>query len=132
MPLNGMTFLQGGVIGVTGGVSKTLTTDGQPVVGGVHLIDASVTDFKTRPNCTVKYKAPTLKSDGTYTKAKMSFVGVRPLISSDGKTHFNLVRTEIEIHPETSLTELGYLRVQGAQQLSDTDTDNFWNVGSLL
>lgn len=131
MPLNGMTFLQGGSVSASGGTSKTLTTDGQQVVGGVHLIDASVTDFRTRPNATIKYKAPTLKADGTYTKGKMSFVGVRPFLSADGMTHFNLVRTEIEIHPEASATELSYLRVQGAQQLVDTDTDSFWSTGSL-
>lgn len=131
MPLNGMTFLQGGTVATTGGTSKTLTTDGQQVANGIHLIDGSVTDFKVRPNCTVKYKAPTLKPDGTYTKAKMSFVGVRPMLSADGQTHFNLVRTEIEVHPEASATELAYLRSQGAQQLTDVDTDTFWSVGSL-
>lgn len=131
MPLNGMTFLEGGTISVTGGTSKTLTSDGQQVANGIHLIDGSVSDFKTRPNCTVKYKAPTLKADGTYTKAKLSFVGVRPFLSADGMTHFNLVRTEVEIHPEASTAELGKLRVQGAQQLTDVDTDNFWLVGSL-
>lgn len=131
MPLNGMTFLQGGTVSATGGTSKTLTTDGQQVVNGLHLIDASVTDYRTRPNCTIKYKAPTLKSDGTYTKGKMSFVGVRPMLSADGQTHFNLVRTEIEVHPEASAAELANLRSQGAQQLCDADTDNFWSTGSL-
>lgn len=131
MPIQGMTFLQGGTVSTTGGTSKTLTTDGQQVANGIHLIDASVTDFKTRPNCTVKYKAPTLQADGSYTKSKMSFVGVRPFQSADGKTHFNLVRCEIEVHPEASATELAYLRVQGAQQLTDVDTDAFWSTGSL-
>lgn len=131
MPLNGMTFLQGGTVATTGGTSKTLTTDGAVVQNGIHLIDASVTDYKTRPNCTVKYKAPTLRADGSYTKMKMSFVGVRPFQSADGMTHFNLVRTEIEIHPEASATELAYLRSQGAQQLADVDTDSFWSTGSL-
>lgn len=131
MPLNGMTFLQGGTVSTTGGTSKTLTPDGQVVANGIHLIDASVTDFKTRPNATVKYKPPVLGKDGSYTKGKMSFVGVRPFISADGMTHFNLVRTEIEIHPEASATELAYLRAQGAQQLADVDTDSFWSTGSL-
>lgn len=131
MPLNGMTFLQGGTVSAAGGTSKTLTPDGQQVANGLHLIDASVADYKTRPNCTVKYKAPTLKADGSYTKGKMSFVGVRPFQSADGMTHFNLVRTEIEIHPEASATELAYLRAQGAQQLCDADTDAFWSTGSL-
>lgn len=131
MPLNGMVFLEGGTITAAAGTSKTLTPDGLQVVNGLHLIDASVVDYRTRPNCTVKYKPPTLKADGTYTKAKMSFVGVRPFLSADGMTHFNLVRTEVEIHPEASSTELQKLRSQGAQQLMDTDTDNFWSTGSL-
>lgn len=131
MAIQGMSFLQGGTITASAGTAKTLTTDGQVVANGIHLIDASVTDYKTRPNCTVKYKPPVLGKDGSYTKAKMSFVGVRPFQSADGMTHFNLVRTEIEIHPEASATELAYLRVQGAQQLCDTDTDAFWGTGSL-
>lgn len=131
MPLNGMVFLQGGTITAAAGTSKTLTTDGQVVPNGLHLIDASVTDYRTRPNCTVKYKAPTLKADGSYTKAKYSFTGVRPMLSADGMTHFNLVRTEVEIHPEATAAELQILRSQGAQQLMDTDTDNFWSTGSM-
>lgn len=131
MPLNGMSFLLGGTVSASGGTAKTFTSDGQVVAQGIHLIDASVTDYRTRPNATVKFKPPTLSSDGSYSKAKHTFVGVRPFIDSAGKTHFNLVRTEIEIHPEASATELAYLRSQGAQQLTDTDTDSFWSTGSI-
>jgi len=131
MPLNGMTHLQGGTVSATGGTSKTFTSDGMVVPGGIHLIDSSVTDFRTLPNSTVKYKGPVLKADGKYTKGKHSFVSVRPFLSADGMTHFNLVRTEIEIHPEASSTELANLRSLGAQQLTDTDTDSFWSTGSL-
>lgn len=130
MPLNGMTLLQSGTISATGGTSKTFTADGQLAPGGVHLIDASVTDYRTRPSITTKYKPPTLDKSGAYSKAKHSMTGVRPFISADGMTHFNLVRTEIEIHPETPETERVILRAQGAQHFSDADTDNFWVAGS--
>lgn len=131
MPIVGMTILLGGAVAATGGVSKTYSTDGKTVVNGVHLIDASVSDYRTRPNTTVKYKAPTLAADGSYSKEKMSMVAVRPFISADGKTHFNLARTEIEVHPETSVTEKENLRSLGAQNLTRPATDEFWKTGSM-
>lgn len=129
MPLNGMTLLIGGTVSATGGTSKTYTTDGQVVPSGIHLIDASVSDYRTRPNCTVKYKPPTLKSDGSYTKAKHSMVLVFPFIDSRGMTHFNLCRCEIEVHPEAAST-IATLRSAGAQVFTDVDTDQFWTAGS--
>jgi len=116
----------------TGGTSQTLQADSQIVVGNLHLIDASVTDYRIRPNMTAKVKQPTLDSAGVYSKDKKSLTYVEPMILASGKTVFNLIRIEREIHPEASAQVQAQLLFTGAQMLVDTDFTNFWNVGSYV
>jgi len=130
MPINGLVFLQAGTATFAGGTSKTLTSDGMTVPNGIHVVDTSVTDFRTRPNATFKYKPPTIKADKTYTKQKNSYSFVVPFIDAAGTTQFNLVRGEIEYHPETTAAALQILRSAGAQLFMDTDTDNFYVSGA--
>ena len=66
MGLQNGTLMDGATLTVNGGTLKTLSVDGQQVVGGIHLQDSSVTDYRTRPNATAKVKLPTLGSDGYY------------------------------------------------------------------
>jgi hypothetical protein len=126
-----LTILDGATVSATGGTGKTYTTDGTSVTGGIHLADASVADFRVRPNITAKVKMPTLQADGSYTKMKVSAVHVVPQILASGKTVFNLVRTELEVHPELSAAACVELRNKGAQLLIDAETTNFWSAGSL-
>lgn len=113
------------------GTDFTLTPDGQTVPSGLHLADAAQTDFRIRRNCTVKNKVPTVQADGTYTKDKKSMTFVAPKILASGKTVFNLIRIEREIHPESTAAEALDLNMIGAQLLSDTDLTAFWASGSL-
>lgn len=124
-------LLTASTVSVTGGTAQTFTPDGESVKNGIHLIDASVSDFRVRPSITVKYISPKLLSDGTYTKGKMSATYVVPYILENGKTVFNLSRCEIEIHPECMATVLSDFQKKGAQIFCDTDLANFWLAGSL-
>lgn len=125
------TILAGGTPSVTGGTSQTFTLDSTKVNNGVHMQDATVADYRVRPALTAVAKLPTLQSDGSYTKQKCSAVLIRPKILASGKTVFNLVRIEVEVHPELSAADHLALRNDAAQLLFDSDFSNFWNVGSL-
>lgn len=132
MPLNGMIVKTGSTaMTPTGGSDKTLTTDGVTVQNGLHLIDAANADFRTRANCTIKNKPPTLQADGKYSKDKKSVTYVQPKLLADGSTVFNLVRIEREVHPESTAAEALDLCMIGSQLLADTDLTSFWSAGSL-
>lgn len=131
MGLQNGTLMDGATFTVNGGTSKTLSVDGQQVVGGIHLQDASVTDYRTRPNATVKTKLPSLLSDGTYGKGKKSFTLVHPKVLASGKQGFPLLRIELEDFPEMTQAEIDKLLIWGTQILCDADFLTYWRTGSL-
>lgn len=130
MPLDGAIINSGATVSATGGVAKTFTSDGQTIQNGIHMIDASVTDFRVRPTMVVKVKQPTLNSLGVYSKGKISVVYKVPIILSSGATSFDLIRIERESHPENTAAAVLNLNVMGAQILTDSDFTNLWATGS--
>jgi hypothetical protein len=132
MPINGMTILDGSTAQAapTGGAAATLEQVGVEVKNGVHVADTA-TAFTTRLNATFRNRVPVLQSDGTYSKAKRSIQLVQPKVLASGLTAFNLVRIELELHPEMTATEIETLRYNGSQLLSDPDVDDFVAFGSL-
>lgn len=131
MGIQSLSLATGATVSATGGTAFTLTPDGVSVPNGVHVVKASETDFRIRPNATFKVKQPTVDSLGVYTKDKKSVLYVQPKILASGQTVFNLVRIEVEIHPETSASDAADLRKIGSQLLFDADTDAFWISGSI-
>jgi len=127
-----LTIPIGSTVTITGGTTKTYTPDGVQVTNGAHLIDASETDFRIRPSIVVRYVAPKLLADGSYTKGKLSAARTLPQILASGKTVFNVVRAEIELHPEAAAAVLLEMRKQGANMLTASCFDNFWAAGSLV
>lgn len=115
----------------TGGTDQTFTETGNDVQNGIAVSDATVADFRVRPSITYKNRQPVRQADGSWTKAKRSFVLVIPKITADGSTVFNLVRGDVEAHPETTTAEVNELRFLGAQILGSPETLNFFQVGSL-
>lgn len=115
----------------TGGSDVTFTPDGLSVANGIHVADAAQTDYRIRRNMTLKNKVPTLLADGSYSKDKKSVTLVAPKILASGKTVFNLIRLEREVHPESTAAEALDLCMIGAQLLSDSDFTAFWSSGSL-
>jgi len=131
MPVNGASIPVGATWTPAGGTAKVYTTDGLSVVNGVHLIDASVTDYRTRPQMTLKTKVPSLNSLGEYSKGRRSMVITIPKVLTSGKTVFPLVRIELEDHPESSAAEVAALLSIGANVLIDADFASFWATGSV-
>lgn len=125
--------LKAGATGLTtvGGADVTFGPDGQAVANGLHIAVAADTDFRVRRNMTIKNKVPALMADGSYTKSKKSVTFVQPKILANGQTVFNLVRVEIECHPESTASENTELSFIGGQILGDSDFTAFWDSGSL-
>lgn len=132
MPIQGASIPLGATVTPSGGTALVLTSDGQTVANGVHLIDAADTNFKTRRNAVAKVKQPTLSADRkSYSKGKKSFTFVLPITDTAGVIQFPLVRVEIEDHPDMSAANLASLKSAGALCLIDSDFDAFWSSGSL-
>jgi hypothetical protein len=133
MPISGMTILDDSTAQAapTGGSAVTLEEDGVTVANGKHVADSGNADFLTRLNATFRNRPPALQADGSWSKAKRSAMIVQPKELADGSYVFNLVRVELEIHPESTATEVQTLRYNGSQLLTDADVDDFISTGSL-
>lgn len=132
MGLQNATILDGGTVATTGGTSKTLTTDAMPVTGGVHLIDASVTDIRTRPTVTCKVKQPSVDSKtGKWSSGWKQATLTFPKILADGTQKFPSLYIKLADHPEMTDAEYEKMIIWGAQVLRDADFNSFWKPGSL-
>lgn len=132
MSVDNSTFKKGSTaIAPTGGTDQTFTETGSYVQNGINVADASVADFRVRPSVTYKNRQPSQLANGTWTKAKRTATLVIPKIVSTGETVFNLVRIDVEAHPECSTAEVNELRFLGAQILGSAETLNFFQAGSL-
>jgi len=131
MGLQNMQLLAGTTISATGGTAVTYSPDGRSVPNGIHVIDASVADFRVRPGVTFRTKDPVMLPDGSWTKGKISILLVAPYIDTKGKAQSNLWRLEREIHPETPAADVVEIDKKGAQLISDADTLAFRTTGSL-
>lgn len=132
MSVDNSTFKKGATaIAPTGGTDQTFTETGSYVQNGINVADASVTDFRVRPSITYKNRQPSQLANGTWTKAKRTTTLVIPKIVSTGETVFDLVRIDVEAHPESSIAQVNELRFLGAQILGSAETSNFFQAGSL-
>jgi hypothetical protein len=115
---------------VAAGTNATYTPDGVDIPNGLHLADAGETDFRVRSNITLKTRNPQLVN-GIFTKGKRWATFVQPKILADDSIVYNVVRIEVEAHPECSTTEVEALVSSGAQLLVDADFTSFLLTGSL-
>lgn len=134
MPLDGMSILdQPSGHSLTDGTPLAFERSGQTIANGVRVSDTTETDWRLKKIATFKSVDTNLQSDGSYSKARRSVTVKVPFILADGTTSSQLVRVEAEIHPEFAAVagNLSNLRYLGAQVLIDSDTDSFYNNGTL-
>jgi len=124
------TLLADATVSATGGTAQNFTPDGVEIQNGIHLADAGEPDFKLRNQLTLKTRNPQL-SNGVYGKGKRWATLNVPMVCADGKVVFNLVRIEVEVHPEMSASDYLDMLKRGSQLLFDSDTTAFWATGSL-
>jgi len=128
---NSFTIKAGATNAPTGGTDQTFSEDGRRLKDGYHYIDAAEGDFLVRNECTLKDRQPSYDvASGDYSKAKRSFTIVRPSVSSAGNRFFNLLRIEIEVHPEFTTAEITALLNDGVQLGYDAELQNFWQMGT--
>ena len=117
-------------ISVVAGTDVTFTPDGVTVPNGLHLADAGVADFRVRPSITLKTRNPQLRN-GVFTKAKRWITITQPRILADLTISYDVVRIEIEQHPESTAAQNDSLVAAACQTLFDADLASFRSSGSL-
>lgn len=131
MGLKNMSLSTGATISATGGTAIVFADDGVTVQNGVHLVVPATADYRVRESATAKFRPPVVDNDGQYSRDKKSISYNVPMVTAAGKIVNNVIRVEREVHPEFSAANAITLNKIAAQLLFDTDTDNFWAVGSL-
>lgn len=131
MSVINMTFKTGATLAPTGGTDLVFAPDGLTIQNGLHMIVPATTDYRVRQQATLKYKAPSLGADGTFSKDKKSISYSVPIVLASGLVVFNVIRIEREVHPEMTAAAALDLNVIGAQMLFDSDMTAFWASGSL-
>lgn len=123
----------GATFAPTGGTATAFTSDGTTVPNGVRIIVPADTTAATRRNATLKARSAVINSTtGKFSgKDKRSVVLCIPEVLTDGSVSFDLVRIEIECHPQSAATKIAALKSAGLCMLADADFDNFWSVGSV-
>jgi len=132
MGLKNMSLLAGSTVSASGGTAQVFADDGITIQNGLHLMIPADADYQTRRSATVKYRAPIVDpKTGSYSKDKKSVSYTLPIVLSDGRVVFNVLRIEREVHPSLSAEAAAELNVIGAQLLTDADVTAFWANGSL-
>lgn len=130
MGLRNMSLTPDVTISFTNGTAVGFVDNGITIQNGVQIV-ASSDDYNVRRACTFKYRPASLDpKTQVFGKDKKSAVFVVPMVASDGKTYFNTLRIERELHPEFPVDDWVALNKIGAQLLVGTDASAFWTVGS--
>lgn len=130
MGAQNVTLFRGATIAASEGTAQTFTPDGVSVENGVHLADAAEPSFKLRNQLILKTKNPVL-AGGQYTKGKRWLTLIEPIVLTDGTAVQNVVRVEIEIHPDMPAADAAKLVSSAAQLLFDSDLTSFILTGNL-
>lgn len=133
MPIKSASILVGATASLTGGTATPFIPSAQAVTNGIMVVASGDTNPATRRNMTFKSRAANLDpTTGKFSgKEKRQIVICVPEVLTDGSISFDLVRIEIEAHPQSSAGKLGNLRTLAVDVLADADIDNFVNLGSL-
>lgn len=132
MSIKSASILFGATATLSGGTATPFVPSAQAVTNGVMVVASGDTNPATRRNMTFKTRAANLDpSTGKFSgKEKRQMVICEPEVLSDGSVSFDLVRIEIEAHPQSSAGKLAKLRGYAISVLADADIDNFVNLGS--
>lgn len=130
--LNGAQILSGATTSFTGGTVYTLTADGKQVKNGVHLVNAAITDYATRPNYFLEARQPVYDpSTKSYSNWKKSAKGYRPKVDAVGNIKAPSWQIILSDNPCQTTAEVDAMKAEMIQFIQDSDFASFWSVGTL-
>lgn len=133
MSVQNATILAGPTISVSGGVSKPFTPSSQKVNNGINIVDTTATDYRTRPNVSLRATEAQYDRLGScVAKAVRKATATRPKVLTNGSIEFPCIEIALKVHPETTDAELISLIEMAVQILTGTHFENFRKFGSIL
>lgn len=121
---------ENGAYAPSGGTAIGFTATGTTVTGGREYINTAETDFFARESLTITYRAPSVQTDGSFSKGKYTAKVQRPRRdATTGVVTYNLIRIELEVDPIAGTTEGDNLRSLASSVLSDAELTDFWRTG---
>lgn len=126
-----ITLTDGGTSSTAGGAAQTFDRTSTPVTNGYEYADVSETNHLIRQKVVLTARNPSLQTDGSWSKHKAKGQFVLPITLADGSISYNLVRVEVEYHPEATSANVDELREMGAQILISSVYDNLFVAGTL-
>jgi hypothetical protein len=131
MAIDGISLTEGATYTPAGGSTITFDSSGEEVANGICCINVAESDYYAQEKLYAVSRQPAVGSDGEFTKRKVSLRIVRPSTLTSGKIVYNLIRIEVEVHPEDGVTESDNLRSLGMSALNSSSLDNFFDAGSI-
>lgn len=115
-------------IAPTGGTAITLATDGPSINGMVNSYVTNDASLKTRRSVSFSRKAPKVNrsSAGGYTQAYRKTALKFPRTLADGTLTYDQLTVEYRTDISATDAEMKNQRYLGAQVLTDSDFDAFW------
>lgn len=126
-----VSLLDGGTTSTAGGAAQTFERSSTSVNSGYEYTDVAETDFFARQKVILTSRMPTLQSDGSWSKQKISARHVSPITLADGTIAFNVARVEVEVHPESTAAQLTELREFAAQMAIQAGLDDLYTAGTF-
>jgi hypothetical protein len=133
MSLTDLTLKQDATdVTIVGGTDLNLKEVGTDIKSGILVSEVGNADFSARTSVTFRNRQATLQSDGQYNKAKRTATLVIPFERADGVIVPNLCRIELEFDPNTLQADKDELKRVAVQLLTDAETQDFLDHGSLV
>lgn len=119
---------------VTGGTDQTFTTDGSDKSATENYVDFSVTDFRLRPQVTLRRRYPVRGADGTWSKGKRYYTITYPITVVENGIQvirYEVIRAETEFYSDSSDAHVKSVCALMAQLITSAATASFQTVGQL-
>jgi len=134
MSIDGISLLEAPTgVTWTAGTATVFEHDGTPVATGIRVADVSETDLRLQKHAVFKNRNTSLQADGSFSKTRKNMSITIPFECADGSISYQVVRCEVETHPEFSAVagNMTLLRYFGAQLFTDPELDNYYDHNSV-
>lgn len=132
MSVQNASIAVGPTISITNGTAVSYTPSGQKVNNGINIVDTSATDYRTRPNISLRGSEPAYDKDGVcVTKSNAVATCTRPKILASGAIDFPCGIVQMKLSPESTDAEILAIKEMMVQVILDADFANFWKYRSI-
>lgn len=131
MGIQNAQILEGATISASGGTAKAYGPGGTKVVGGLQIIDTTVSDITARPFYNLSSTPATYSKSNGWSVDKRKIDCIRPFVNAAGEQQFPGI--EIKCNYVAGMTDAQKLELEkmACQVFFDSDFQTFLRTGSV-